>query len=507
MQNRACVGVFEQNAPYPRSLIVSADDQDCDGLTNDDPRECTPDIYNGKRAATVEEAGCLIADPATQGCTLGGPPCIDQVANREFSTRAWPRPTACRPRSAGRVAPTSRARRTSPHSTRRGGPRCTAARSRRRAATCARTTSSSTACPPKVLSCTSVVIGDKTHAFSKQLDVGAFAIVPSVDHNCDVTLKVSGPTPGGALPEVGAMIAVTFENGRGIAIPVVLKFPPNGGGGGNPCSGGPVQCTADPQLAQQDLTACATAGSSPVPVQGLPDGARSPTLTADMLDIWFMLNGHILHSSRASLAGTWGTPTSVPQLESVINAVTVSTPHVSQNGTVMFLAVGGVMNTGTDIYRADRATRADQWLTPVLVPSLSSLDSETGGALDAQEGSIAFDRAEGSTPFAIRTAINQGGTWTNITTQTSLVSIGDQLNPVLSDNGLKVYYGSGTATAHDIYAATRSGLSQQFSSPQPVPFVNTASDEVDPWVAPDGKTMYFATDRNNGVYRIYVAHF
>ncbi len=45
---------------------------------------------------------------------------------------------------------------------------------------------------------------------------------------------------------------------------------------------------------------------------------------------------------------------------------------------------------------------------------------------------------------------------------------------------------------------------EPFSVTQPLDDLNTAGDERDPWLSPDGHTLYFTSDRS-GVLQIYTA--
>jgi hypothetical protein len=56
----------------------------------------------------------------------------------------------------------------------------------------------------------------------------------------------------------------------------------------------------------------------------------------------------------------------------------------------------------------------------------------------------------------------------------------------------------------DLFVAWRRSTSDLFSVPQALVDLNTAADERDPWLTPDGTTLYFTSDRG-GVLNIYTA--
>ena len=56
----------------------------------------------------------------------------------------------------------------------------------------------------------------------------------------------------------------------------------------------------------------------------------------------------------------------------------------------------------------------------------------------------------------------------------------------------------------DLFVASRRSTSEQFCVPLPLADLNTVADERDPWLTPDGTTLYFTSDRG-GVLNIYTA--
>ena len=77
---------------------------------------------------------------------------------------------------------------------------------------------------------------------------------------------------------------------------------------------------------------------------------------------------------------------------------------------------------------------------------------------------------------------------------------------VLGYEGLGGLAGGGLLVAKpDMYVAWRASTADRFSLPTPLTDLNTAADERDPWLSPDGTLFYFTSDRGNGVLQIYEA--
>jgi Tol biopolymer transport system component len=74
------------------------------------------------------------------------------------------------------------------------------------------------------------------------------------------------------------------------------------------------------------------------------------------------------------------------------------------------------------------------------------------------------------------------------------VNTSNQYNPAISADGLTLFFASfrsGGVGDNDIYQATRSTRSDDFSGTRLTPNVNSAASEVQPYVTRDGTTMYF----------------
>jgi len=79
-------------------------------------------------------------------------------------------------------------------------------------------------------------------------------------------------------------------------------------------------------------------------------------------------------------------------------------------------------------------------------------------------------------------------------------SSASERSPVLSADGLRLYFGSTRAKTndYDIYVARRSERHGTFDDPSPVGELNTTSLELPDWISPDDCTLYFRTDRPGG---------
>ena len=113
-------------------------------------------------------------------------------------------------------------------------------------------------------------------------------------------------------------------------------------------------------------------------------------------------------------------------------------------------------------------------------------------------GRIAFDPRD-----VTRDAVMPGtlGPWSMPALVTELVS-GAADDPSLTADQLQIFFAStrsGGLGSEDIWVATRSDITQPFSTPANVTAVNSSEFDTTPKITPDGLTLYFASQRPGGL--------
>lgn len=98
------------------------------------------------------------------------------------------------------------------------------------------------------------------------------------------------------------------------------------------------------------------------------------------------------------------------------------------------------------------------------------------------------------------------GAWGLPTRFTALNSAAVDQDPTMTADKLEVVFASnrtGGMGSDDLWVATRASETAAFETPVPVPGVNSTGAEQHPWLSPDGRLMYFASNRDGNV-DIYV---
>jgi hypothetical protein len=242
----------------------------------------------------------------------------------------------------------------------------------------------------------------------------------------------------------------------------------------------------------------------------------NPTLSGDLLQIFFGSERNedesdvdVFTARRADASERFGEPEPV----SVVNSEeTETSPAVSLDARELWFASEREPNVGeTDVWYSTRSDASAEWSEPVLVEELSSEEKDTPrppgfGNRVMPLGSRAIGSGFNATYLATRAG--RESPFADPVLIEELVR--DELSTVdgfLTEDGLDLYFNftpdAGEAQG-DLYVARRSTAEQAFGNPEPLDELNTEGDERDPWLSPDGKHLFFSSDRD-GTLNIYEA--
>ncbi|MFL5304959.1 MAG: hypothetical protein ACJ8F1_07080 [Polyangia bacterium] len=256
-----------------------------------------------------------------------------------------------------------------------------------------------------------------------------------------------------------------------------------------------------------------------------PFRTDNPTLTGDQREIFFTTdrvsgNGDVWFATRAAGSGPFGAPQPVG---AVNTAAFETSAAIASDGLTLWFGSdrpGGA--GGVDIWAAQRPSRTGSWSTPVDVVALSSAwddiprpPGQHGLVMPMASGRPAPGNPTGEyqTYFAARGSIGAPFSVPVAIPELDYASR-STVDAFLTDDGLTLFFSSAPAAvdagtdggpaSSDLYVAWRRSTGEPFSVTQPLDDLNTTASERDPWLSPDGGTLYFTSD-GTGVLQIYTA--
>lgn len=222
-----------------------------------------------------------------------------------------------------------------------------------------------------------------------------------------------------------------------------------------------------------------------------PDGrtlylASNRTGTLGGLDIW------VAH--RTSSNHPWGAPENLgPQINSTADDFCPTPVH---GGGLFFVSSRPGCGLG-DIYFT-RLQGARGWTEPVNLgchpAGPNSALNEMGPSFLETHGHELLYFSSGPDIHVSR--LQPGGSFSASTPVPNINSSGSDIQPSIRRDGLEIVFASnrssGSPTDHDLYAATRERVDEDFGRPVTLgPAVNTLANETRPSLSWDGQTLYF----------------
>jgi hypothetical protein len=245
-----------------------------------------------------------------------------------------------------------------------------------------------------------------------------------------------------------------------------------------------------------------------------PDGADDPSLTADLLEIYFGshrtgsmggIEEDIWMAKRSSPTEAFGAPTNVADLNTT-NVET--TPKVTPDGLKLFFASnrGGGL---TDIWVSTRASHSVAWGPPGKIAELSTGNPDYGAA--ATDTLLHLVYCSGAS--MAEETLYQSNRANTLALWGSPVALAELDDPSVGEcdphepNAFAIYYATpylNPSGYYDIYRAARPTESDSYGSRTAVSAINLPGfNDRDPWLSADERTMVFSSDRGGVTFQLY----
>jgi hypothetical protein len=228
-----------------------------------------------------------------------------------------------------------------------------------------------------------------------------------------------------------------------------------------------------------------------------PSNDADANLTPDGGTLVFSRDGAILLSQRTP-AG-WSTPRLAPFSGRWMDAQ----PTLAPDGSALVfvsnrpLADGDATHPSGNLWRVER--RGGGWGEPVHLPAVVNRGASVWGPSVAGDGSLYFmDRVGGKGPFKLWRAQRRDGAWG----EPVLQSLGDpamqQVDPAVAPDESFIVFSAkhpDTDEHERLYVAFREGAGWSAAIDLGAPVNLEGSDSNESRLAPDGRTLYFTSDR------------
>jgi hypothetical protein len=229
----------------------------------------------------------------------------------------------------------------------------------------------------------------------------------------------------------------------------------------------------------------------------------TPRLSADELEMFFFSDRpggagvqDIYVAKRASRDDDFGTPMPIRELNTI--GAEGGAFLASDNLTLYYHA-------GLSMLVAARPSRTAPFGTPATVDNIDGPQDDAEPYLTQNDQVIYFpsNRVTVGNYDIYRSIRDSSGTFgmPKPVTEINMTSAGES-NPVVSTDGLTIYWGTNVADTSDIWVATRPSTSAAFAAPMRHGTLNTQSFDAPGWISADNCMIYIWSNRPNGIGRM-----
>lgn len=252
-----------------------------------------------------------------------------------------------------------------------------------------------------------------------------------------------------------------------------------------------------PDAAAPDAPLGDFAAPAPVSVASNPNiGEDDCTLSSDQLELYFAEQTagnpkQLYRSTRTSPAGTWSTPQQI-----FASNNTHESPRLAPDDLTIYFGQAG------DIYYATRPAKDQPWSSPQPLAQVNTPVYEKWMAV-CNNGYFLISRDDNGNQDLYEGRLGAGN---GAGTLSPLSTAGSDISSFLSPDCNTAYWASSTAQGTQIYTSTRpspTGTWQAAALANFGPNFGTSNDNEDPWMSPDTRTLYFATQRNGAQKDVY----
>jgi Tol biopolymer transport system component len=222
-----------------------------------------------------------------------------------------------------------------------------------------------------------------------------------------------------------------------------------------------------------------------------------PCLRIDQLEMFFSSERsgaeRLYRATRSTLTDPFGAPQEI-----LAFGFSDHGPCVSRDGLEVVFDSDETTSMGAkDLFALLRPSTVAAFAPPIHLPGPSSSENDVSPSLSGDGRTLWFASDRDQVSLDIYTATRVGSAPFGAATLVSSLSTPAVETDPFPWSETTIYFSSdraGGAGGSDLYVAWRASPTEPFSAPVMLEGVSSARDEVDPWLSPDGVTLYFVRD-------------
>lgn len=250
---------------------------------------------------------------------------------------------------------------------------------------------------------------------------------------------------------------------------------------------------------------------------------ENPTLTEDLLEIYFISSRdadsayEVFYAERSSRAAAFSAGRPVPGVN--VAGESVTSPAISLDGLTLWVGrkLANQVPAQYDIYQYTRSSRTSPWVSRGAVAALNSATDDIPRSPGLQERVMPLgSRRAGDNYYRLYFAerLSEAAPFQaapELVIELDFVNAPEPRNTTdgfLTQDGLTLLFASTPISLDedhgDLFIAQRATTDASFGAPRKLSLSTPENDERDPWLSPDGRTLYYVSDAS-GDLDIYVA--
>ncbi|MBW2522582.1 MAG: PD40 domain-containing protein [Deltaproteobacteria bacterium] len=196
-----------------------------------------------------------------------------------------------------------------------------------------------------------------------------------------------------------------------------------------------------------------------------------------------------------AVLGPWSTPVVVTEIDQAL----ADDDDPVFTADLLELYFNSDRSGNDDIFVSTRADPSNPWGAPSAATALNTTSGETNPVI-SQDGLTIWFGSRRITPRGIfvSTRSSRAQPWATPTEVAELNSSADDIPCAATADGLTIVIESQRDGGWNLYQSTRSSTTEAWSTPSPLTELNTPQSDLEMWLSPDGLTAYYDTDSPGG---------